>query len=122
MELPVGLVKEASMMEIRIAKRLMDLGVGFESHRPFRLQSTSPTFYFPRQNLAVYLDDLPGFSSSEDEKAFAAKKVRSDIVRSAWEQLYGGKAVGFSFRHYSKVQEERVWKELQELLGLSKSR
>jgi hypothetical protein len=110
MEQP-AIAKEATMIEIRVAKRLTDLNIGFEYHKSFTLPPTVPHFYFPRPNVAVWLERATTDDASE-------KKTREDLVRGIWERLYNGKAIIIRYSGQTKAEEEKVWAEMSKALGI----
>jgi hypothetical protein len=104
-------VKEATMIEIRVAKHLTDLGIGFEFQKAFTMPATVPTLYFPRQNVAIWLER----ATTDD---VSVKKTREDLVRGIWERLYNGKAITIRFEGQTAHEAERVWAKVAEALGI----
>ena len=108
-EMEPVMAKEASMIEIRIAKRLTDLNIGFEYHKSFAAPPTTPTFYFPRKNVAIYLERVTTTN---------AKKTREDLVRGIWERLYDGRVITIQYKAQTRDEEAKAWSQVAEALSI----
>jgi very-short-patch-repair endonuclease len=91
-----------SRMEDWVASALTVLGVGFECQREFCVRSTTPDFWFPKQNLAVYLDG-PVHEGRED---------RDDALREQLANRHGVKVVSIPYAGDSAAELERVVAEM----------
>lgn len=70
--------------------------------RTFCLQSTTPDFYFPKQNLAIYIDG----------PVHEGKEERDDILRELLAKRHGIRIVSIPYKAFTKQETERVFNEI----------
>ena len=95
---------QVSNMEEKIRVALTSKGVAFENDRMFCLQQTTPDFYFPTQNLAVYLDG-PVHEKRQD---------RDDLLRELLAKRYGVKVLSIPYEGTSQTEEDKVLRQIME--------
>ena len=91
-----------SQMELNILVKLKSLGIPVETDRSFCLQSTTPDYYLPTKNLAIYLDG-PVHEGRED---------RDDALRELLRKRHGIRVLSIPYK--SKSEEQRVFEEIKE--------
>jgi very-short-patch-repair endonuclease len=72
--------------------------------RSFCLQSTTPDFYFPSQNLAIYLDGQP----------HEGREDRDEALTALLEKRHGLKVFRIKYNGVSETEQNRVLKEITE--------
>jgi very-short-patch-repair endonuclease len=72
--------------------------------RSFCLQSTTPDFYFPSHNLAVYLDGQP----------HEGREDRDEALTSLLEKRHGLRVLRIKYSGTSEAEQSRVLKEITE--------
>lgn len=98
---------KVSKMEEAISLALTEKGVAFEQQREFCVRSTKPDFYFPHQNLAVYLDG---------EEAHKKRVDRDNFLRELLTKRYGIRVLGLTYRdNTQKSRDEILQKVLDEV-------
>jgi len=98
---------KVSKMEEAVALALTRKGVAFEQQREFCVRSTKPDFYFPHQNLAVYLDG---------EEAHKKRVDRDNFLRELLTKRYGVRVLGLTYRdNTQKSKDEILQKVLDEV-------
>jgi very-short-patch-repair endonuclease len=73
--------------------------------KEFCIQSTTPDFYFPDKNLAVYIDG----------KVHEGKEERDQTIRELLTQRHNIKVVSISYENFTQEETERILKEIQSL-------
>ncbi len=96
---------QISRMEEAILTALNDKGIHPETNREFCLQSTIPDLYFPKQNLAIYLDGEESHKNRED---------RDTQLRELLTKRYGIRVVSFSYRGFTQTEQDKILSQLLE--------
>jgi len=94
-----------SQMELNILVKLKKLGIPVETDRTFCLQPTTPDYYLPTKNLAIYLDG-PVHEGRED---------RDDALRELLSKRHGIKVLSIAYK--SESEEQRVFEEIKEAVA-----
>jgi very-short-patch-repair endonuclease len=95
-----------SRIEESLLLKLQETGLHPITDKEFCIQSTTPDFYFPDKNLAVYIDG----------KVHEGKEERDQTIRELLTKRFGVKVVSISYENFTQEETERVLKEIQSLL------
>ena len=89
---------QVSKMEQAVLLRLAEKGLHPETQKQFCLRSTRPDYYFPKLNLAIYLDG-PVHKGRED---------RDEAIRELLQRRYGVKPVGIAYEGTSQAAIDEI--------------
>jgi len=92
-----------SKMEDAIRLRLQEKGISFQAQREFCIQTTTPDFYFPAQNLAVYLDG---------EHVHQKREAKDEFLREKLQKRHHIRAVAIVYKDNSKKSEDEIFEKL----------
>lgn len=93
-------------MEERIALRLQQAGVAFQSGREFCVARTTPDFFLPKQFIAVYLDG---------QAVHKGKRLdRDDFLRGQLTKHTGIKVLPIPYSGNSKRTEDSIVEQILE--------
>ena len=96
-----------SKMEEAIRLRLEEKGIRFQAQTEFCLQATRPDFYFPNENLAVYLDG---------EKVHQKREAKDEFLREKLQKHHNIRAIGIVYKDNSKKSEDEIFEKIVSVL------
>lgn len=96
-----------SKMETAIALRLEEEGIPFQEQTEFCLVQTTPDFFFPQKNLAIYIDG---------EHVHRKREAKDEFLREKLQKRHGVKAVAIVYKDNSKLSEDEIFEKLLEVL------
>ena len=96
MQVPVSKMEESVLIKLE-AK-----GLHPEVQKEFCLQRTRPDYYFPQQNIAVYLDG----------EVHRGREDRDDALRMLLTKRYGVRVVSILYEGSSEVTEDKIVQEI----------
>jgi len=94
-----------SRMEEAVLAKLQELGVPVEFQKQFCLQSTTPDFYLPKANVAVYLDGA---------EAHKGRESRDEELRELLARRYGIRVVSIPYDQFSPSKAEEIAHKIAE--------
>lgn len=89
---------QTSKMEEAVLVKLQEKGLHPEVQKKFCLRSTRPDYYFPKLNLAIYLDG-PVHKGRED---------RDEAIRQLLQRRTGVKPVGIAYEGTSQTAIDEI--------------
>lgn len=92
-----------SKMEEAIRLRLQEAGIPFQAQHEFCIVKTTPDFYFPNENLAVYLDG---------EKVHLKRQDRDENLRLLLKKRHKIEPVAIVYRDNSKKSEDEIFEKI----------
>lgn len=93
-----------SNMELALLSKLQAADLHAEVDREFCLQATTPDFYFPKQNLAIYVDG----------PVHRGKEERDSLLREKLTKRYGVHVLSIPYENFTQKEVERVFKLMLE--------
>ena len=105
LERKAHMAPQISQMETLIAKALTAKAVSFESQKLFCLQATTPDFWFPKQNLACYLDGLDVHRNRQD---------KDELLRELLTKRHGVRVLSITYEGTGQTEQDRVLAEITE--------
>ena len=105
LERKAHMAPQVSQMETLIAKALTAKEVSFESQKLFCLQSTRPDFWFPKQNLACYLDGLNVHRNRQD---------KDELLRELLTKRHGVRVLSITYEGTGEAEQDRVLAQITE--------
>jgi len=94
-----------SRMEEALLLKLHEKGLHPIVDKEFCVQSTTPDYYFPDKNLAIYIDGIESHRSHID---------RDEQLRDLLFKRHGIRVVSISYKDFPQEEMERIF---QEILG-----
>jgi len=92
-----------SKMEEAIRLRLQEAGIAFQAQHEFCIVKTTPDFYFPQADLAIYLDG---------EKVHMKHEDRDQNLRILLKKRHNIEPVGIVYRDNSKKTEDEIFEKI----------
>ena len=96
-----------SRMEFDILDELSKAGFHPEMDKHFCVLSTTPDFYFPDKNLAVYVDG---------EKVHEKRRERDQELRRLLAKRHGVTVLTFPYKRRTKREKMKIVEQLKEWL------
>ena len=107
LERKAHMAPQISQMETFIAKALTAKAMSFESQKLFCLQATTPDFWFPKQNLACYLDGLNVHRNRQD---------KDELLRELLTKRHGVRVLSITYEGTDQTEQDRVLAEITEAI------
>lgn len=95
-----------SKMELSVLEKLEQKGVHPEIQKEFCLQHTRPDYYFPQQNVAIYLDGV----------VHRGREDRDEAIRELLIKRHNVKVVSIRYEGSSEETEDSIVKQIMEAI------
>jgi transcriptional regulator with XRE-family HTH domain len=95
-----------SHMEQRLAKRLVEAGIAFESQVEYCIAKCIPDFV---------INQIPFFIDGED--VHFRREEKDDSARSRLAQFYNVEPIGLTYKYDTKTEEDRLFREIMDKIS-----
>jgi len=101
------MMPQISKMEEAVLVKLEQKGLHPEVQKEFCLRSTRPDYYFPQQNLAIYLDGAEVHKGRED---------RDEAIRELLIKRHGVRVVNIAYEGTSQTAQDEIVRKIERAL------